>query len=73
MGTRVLPGTHAGRGAQGPEGHRPGRRAAGRKLRFDDARLQAIWAITELPEDVRRGLIRFAEGYLADQGERRAG
>lgn len=41
--------------------------------RYSDPRLEAIWEITELPEKVRRGLIRFAEGYLADHDERRAG
>lgn len=41
--------------------------------RYTDPRLEAIWQITELPEAVRLGMIRFAEGYLADQDERRAG
>lgn len=41
--------------------------------RYADPRLEAIWQITELPEAVRLGMIRFAEGYLADQDERRAG
>jgi hypothetical protein len=40
---------------------------------YSDARLQQIWDIKELPIGVRKGLIRFAEGYLADQDERRAG
>lgn len=31
---------------------------------FRDPRLAAIWAIDGLPEDVRRGMIRFAEGWL---------
>lgn len=32
--------------------------------RYSDPRLAAIWAIDGLPEDVRRGMIRFAEGWL---------
>lgn len=43
--------------------------------RYSDPRLQAIWEITELPESVRAGMIRFAEGYLSgeDEPQRRAG
>ena len=31
--------------------------------RYDDDRLQQIWEL-DFPEDVRRGMIRFAEGWL---------
>ena len=32
--------------------------------RYEDDRLQQIWELDGLPEDVRRGMIRFAEGWL---------
>lgn len=36
--------------------------------------VEQIWAIEELPEGVRRGMIAFARGYLDDQQDgRRAG
>ena len=37
--------------------------------RYEDDRLQRIWEL-DFPEDVRRGMIRFAEGWLNIPGER---
>ncbi len=47
--------------------------AGGREASLESVARQ-IWAITDLPEGVRRGFIEFARGFLADDDEaRRAG